>query len=110
MHRLRSGYPLLDRRAKCYLLQVRTGAADAAEQKRTRKVRAVVSMNLTTLHLSKTKLDYIIASVSAAHAHSFFGADEADRIKTHGAKYLFWKGLMQELEGASDQKGLEQWS
>ena len=58
------------------------------------------------LELSKTELDYIIASVSAAHAHSFFGAGEADRIKIHGDKYLFWKRLMQKLESAPDQKKL----
>ena len=63
-------------------------------------------MNIITLELSKTELDYIIASVSAAHAHSFFGASERDRIKIHGDKYLFWKKLMQKLESAPDQKGL----
>ena len=61
------------------------------------------------LELSKTELDYIIASVSTAHAHSFYGAGEADRIKIHGDKYLFWKRIMQKLESAPNQKGLEQW-
>ena len=61
------------------------------------------------LKLSKTELDYLTASVSAAHAHSFFGADEADRIKIHGDKYLFWKRVMQKLEDAPNQKGVEQW-
>lgn len=59
--------------------------------------------------LSKTELEYIINSLSAAHAHSFFGSDEQDRIKSHGDKYLYWKRLMQKLRSAPDQKGLEQW-
>jgi len=67
-------------------------------------------MNEIILQLSKTELDYIIASVSTAHAHSFFGSDEADRIKTHGDKYLFWKRITKKLETAPNQKGIEQWS
>ena len=66
-------------------------------------------MNTITLHLSKTEIDYLIASVSAAHAHSFFGADEADRIEIHGDRYLFWKRLMQKLKSAPNQKGLKNW-